>query len=147
MMDLKDKWSLWAFSGMHIFKDFKIMLLAWDRERLPIKDETIWHLKRENSLKSPLVFSNFLLFFWCEVIFNIECLANLLLQKIEKPGPQLGLPVIEELWLCLQKCREEIYCQPLEAFAIKTRCIAQFMPGASSLDIKVKILATTGFVF
>ncbi len=28
--------------------------------------------------------------------------------EIEKPGPQLGLPVIEELWLCLQKCREEI---------------------------------------
>jgi hypothetical protein len=25
-----------------------------------------------------LVFPNFLLFFWCEVILNIECLANLL---------------------------------------------------------------------
>jgi hypothetical protein len=49
--------------------------------------------------------------------------------------------------LCLQKCREEICCQPLEAFAIKTSCIAQSLPGASSLDIKVKILATTRFVF
>jgi hypothetical protein len=67
--------------------------------------------------------------------------------EIEKPGPQLGLPVIEELWLCLQKWREEICCQPLETFVIKTSCIAQSMPSASSLDIKVKILATTGFVF
>jgi hypothetical protein len=57
------------------------------------------------------------------------------------------MPVIEELWLCLQKWREEICCQLLEAFAIKTSCIAQSMLGASSLDIKVKILATTRFVF
>jgi hypothetical protein len=44
--------------------------------------------------------------------------------ETEKPRPQLGLPVIEELWLYLQKCREEICCQPLEAFAIKTSCIS-----------------------
>jgi hypothetical protein len=67
--------------------------------------------------------------------------------ETEKPRPQLGLPVIEELWLCLQKCKKEICCQPLEAFAIKTSCIAQSMSGASSLDIKVKISATTGFFF
>jgi hypothetical protein len=94
-----------------------------------------------------LVFPNFLLFFWCEVFLNIECLANLLLHRDKKSGPQLGLPIIEELWLCLQKWREEICCQPLEAFAIETNCIAQSMSCASSLDIKVKILATNGFVF
>lgn len=33
LKDLKDKWSLWAFSGMQIFKDFKIMLLVHWLER------------------------------------------------------------------------------------------------------------------
>ncbi len=70
---------LLAFWSMHNTKQRNQEWQGWDRERFPITDATIWHLKRENSLKSPLVFpSNFLLFFWCEVILNIECLANLL---------------------------------------------------------------------
>ncbi len=68
-----------TFWSMHIVKQRNQEWQVWDRKRLPIKDATIWHLERENSLKSPLVFPlNFLLFLWCEVILNIECLVNLL---------------------------------------------------------------------
>lgn len=28
--------------------------------------------------------------------------------KAEETGPKLGLPVVEELWLCLQESREEV---------------------------------------
>jgi hypothetical protein len=116
-------------------KDFQLKMQLFDIWKEKIHSKAHWFCQTSSSSSSVKSF----------LILNVLWIFSY--RETEKPGPQLGLLVIEELWLCLQKCREEIYYQPLEAFAIKTSYIAQSMSSASSLDIKVKILATTEFVF